>query len=215
MKIGLVAQIGKYLPGNVAHYFGRAALAKTAGVTLTSSGLSTLVEVACALVAASLLAPSVLFAGTHLGAAVLLVPVLIAVAVILAISMTVRGKFATRTEAVSYPFFAAASLAITISLLLSGLSAYCVFVSLSAPVIPWWHVVGAFALAWLAGLLTPGAPGGLGVRESVFVGLLGPQVGLAAALAAALLHRLVTAVVDFAAGVLGYAWLASGMRSNT
>ena len=34
-------------------------------------------------------------------------------------------------------------------------------------------IVGAFVVAWLVGLLTPGAPGGLGVREATLVLLLG------------------------------------------
>ena len=54
--------------------------------------------------------------------------------------------------------------------------------------------VFAFVVAWLAGFVTPGAPAGLGVRETVLVlGL--PQLG-PAALGVAIGHRVVTAIAD-------------------
>ena len=46
LKIGLVSQAGKYLPGNVVHYIGRTGLAKSAGISLRSGGLSVAVELA-------------------------------------------------------------------------------------------------------------------------------------------------------------------------
>src|SRR3954471_4051818 len=36
----------------------------------------------------------------------------------------------------------------------------------------WWVVAGAYCLAWCAGFLAFWAPGGLGVRELVFIGAL-------------------------------------------
>ena len=47
-------------------------------------------------------------------------------------------------------------------------------------------------MAWLAGLLTPGAPAGIGVRELVLVLLLKGIVPEAELLLAVLLSRLVT-----------------------
>ncbi|TVQ54167.1 MAG: UPF0104 family protein, partial [Spirulina sp. DLM2.Bin59] len=44
------------------------------------------------------------------------------------------------------------------------------------------QVISAFAVAWVLGLVLPGAPGGLGVFESVAVGLLSPQFLLPIAL---------------------------------
>ena len=214
LKIGLVAQIGKYLPGNVAHYFGRAALAKTAGVTLRYSGLSTLIEIGCALIAASLLAPIVLLADPHLQVAAPVVSGLLVVGVIAAIATVVRRVSRRTTEPISVHSFAAASAVITVSLLLSGLSAYFLLASIGEGLAPMWYVVGAFALSWITGLLTPGAPGGLGVRESVLIVLLGSYLSASAALAIALLHRLITTLVDLAAGLFGYLWFVVEARSK-
>jgi hypothetical protein len=55
---------------------------------------------------------------------------------------------------------------------------------------------GWLALAWVVGYVTPGAPGGLGLREAVLVLGLSPVVGDAEAMAVALAYRLVTIVAD-------------------
>jgi uncharacterized membrane protein YbhN (UPF0104 family) len=66
--------------------------------------------------------------------------------------------------------------------------------------------VGAFALAWVAGLLVLIAPAGLGAREVVLVLVFAPMVGAAAATSVALLLRVCHVLVDvvlalgFAAG---------------
>ena len=214
LKIGLVAQVGKYLPGNVAHFVGRAALGKSVGVKLQASAISTAVEIACALLAVTLLAPGIL-AGAALGArersalwAIILVSTFVVAAVIF-----LRARWRVDMTAAVRNFLSA-SLCLAVSLFLSGSSAYALLISIGAEPPHLLHVTGGFALAWVTGFLTPGAPGGLGVRETVFVALLGPEVGASAALGGAILHRLVTAAVDAAAGVTGYAWLASGARSK-
>jgi acetyltransferase-like isoleucine patch superfamily enzyme/uncharacterized membrane protein YbhN (UPF0104 family) len=72
-------------------------------------------------------------------------------------------------------------------------------------------IVGVLSLAWIVGLLTPGAPAGLGVREAVMIAGL-QWIGYAGdALGAALAYRLATLVGD---GVLGLAGLALRPRQR-
>ena len=59
-------------------------------------------------------------------------------------------------------------------------------------------MIGAYVLAWLAGLVTPGAPAGVGVRELVLLALLKGSVGQTELLLAVLLGRLVTVGGDVA-----------------
>ncbi len=60
-----------------------------------------------------------------------------------------------------------------------------------------WPVwLAGFALAWTAGLVVPGAPGGLGVFEAVLVLRLGGQVPEAPLLAVALSYRVIVTVAD-------------------
>jgi hypothetical protein len=56
--------------------------------------------------------------------------------------------------------------------------------------------LAGFALAWTAGLVVPGAPGGLGVFEAVLVLRLGGQVPEAPLLAVALSYRVIVTVAD-------------------
>ena len=71
----------------------------------------------------------------------------------------------------------------------------------------WPAVLGAYILAWLVGLVTPGAPAGLGVRELALLLLLDGAVGEAELVQAVVLARLVSALGD------GYFFLgASAIR---
>lgn len=57
-------------------------------------------------------------------------------------------------------------------------------------------ICASYIVAWLAGLLTPGAPAGIGIREVVLLALLSPVLGEANLLTAVVLGRLVTMAGD-------------------
>lgn len=60
-----------------------------------------------------------------------------------------------------------------------------------------------FAVAWLSGYLIPGAPAGLGIRESMMVLVLSPVIGTGTATALGITLRVTTTVGDAIAFVLG------------
>jgi len=66
----------------------------------------------------------------------------------------------------------------------------------------WWRWLSAFALAWTVGLVVPGAPGGLGVFESVLLLRLGAALPDPALLAVALGYRLVVTTADLLGGLV-------------
>ena len=68
-------------------------------------------------------------------------------------------------------------------------------------------VASAAILAWLAGYLTPGAPGGIGPREAALLFLLADQVAPADLILATLLFRVVTIAGDVICFVSG--WLVT------
>lgn len=82
-------------------------------------------------------------------------------------------------------------------LLISGLSFACVVATLSAS---WpnefWLIAACFVIAWLLGLVVPGAPAGIGIREAVLLGLLSHTIDSDTALIAVTLSRIVTAGGD-------------------
>ncbi|MFM8966531.1 MAG: lysylphosphatidylglycerol synthase domain-containing protein, partial [Vulcanococcus sp.] len=63
----------------------------------------------------------------------------------------------------------------------------------------WGGWLAGFAMAWTAGLVVPGAPGGLGVFEAVLLLRLTAVVPEAPLLAVAISYRLVTAAADLLA----------------
>ncbi len=58
------------------------------------------------------------------------------------------------------------------------------------------HLIVGYALAWLAGFIIPGSPGGLGVREACIILLFSPITGEQSALIAGLLLRIITTMGD-------------------
>jgi glycosyltransferase 2 family protein len=187
--IGLIAQVGKYVPGNAAHYLGRALLAKEAGLSYRASGISTLVELITTVLAAALVGVGALFLspGLQTYAVLALGLILLTVPALAAWSVSTGRRV---------HLFLTSILLLAISLTLSGVSFYFFVGNLWA--------VPAFALAWLIGFLLPGAPAGLGVREVVLVTLLAGIVNPPAITLAIVLHRLVTAVCDAIAATMGY-----------
>jgi dolichol-phosphate mannosyltransferase len=76
-------------------------------------------------------------------------------------------------------------------------------------------LLGAFALAWLLGVLVPLAPGGLGLREGSLVFSLGAAIGAGPATALALALRLVSFAGELVAiAIAELAALALGRRTT-
>ena len=74
--------------------------------------------------------------------------------------------------------------------------------------------IGLGGAAWLIGFVTPGSPGGLGVRESVLVSFLSPSIGPGAAVAATVSFRLVSIIADGVALVVGSFLLVGQVEPN-
>jgi uncharacterized membrane protein YbhN (UPF0104 family) len=67
--------------------------------------------------------------------------------------------------------------------------------------VKWLAVCGAYVVAWLIGLITPGAPAGVGVRELVLLFLLKDTITEAELVLVVLLGRTVTVTGDLLAFV--------------
>lgn len=189
-----VTQFGKYLPGNVGHHIGRAGLAIDAGVRMPVALLTICYELLLAIVAAAhlcavglLLWPPAAVAGQdwleHRWALLMLVSAGAVAGLLLAPRMVamltaLRGdecsdtrvfSLGLRTIASSYIMYVAGQIAIGI-----GLWGLAVTLSPTNTAMPSaLFFIGAFATSWIAGVVVPGAPAGLGVREVVLTVWLG------------------------------------------
>ncbi len=73
--------------------------------------------------------------------------------------------------------------------------------------------VGVFASGYILGLLALFAPGGVGMREVVFVALLGPVLGGDGAIALAIASRLLLTGTEVTAALVSF-WLGRGKESS-
>lgn len=203
-----VSQFGKYLPGNVGHFFGRALLAKGVGIPPSYSAQSILLEVSWSVGIASVLA----FFGLLLGYGVevsfsMLLFLLAACFLFPWLTIWVVNNFFPRIlnyflgeSELLFPGYGVVAKACALYLL----TFFCVGLILD------WHartLFGAensnillatifFSWSWVAGYITPGAPAGLGVREAVLVSTLSSLYGPGAAVGIAVSLRLVTTIGD-------------------
>ena len=211
------AQAGKYLPGNVGQYLGRAALARRHGIPLHQSALTVVFETtalivtaaACALLAPWTTAPWKI---GLLAAGAVAAPLLL----IHALERWFPGALERRLGTARLPRPSLAALGGTMLLYALGFACWGLAFELLArglfgagADLSWVRVIPAFALSWVAGFVTPGAPAGLGVREALLVGGTAPLYGPGTALSAALALRLVTVLGDGLAFLVGCA-LARG-----
>ena len=225
VQIIAVSQIGKYLPGNVGHYVGRAALASTAGVPVGVTVSTTLIEViwtvAIGAGLASLAVALFVDAFAQGGGDSIGTPHLVLAGGVLAVlpwlGVRLLNRFFPRLsrrlnggEPVVAPRLGTAAIVaamLIVCFLILGLS-----LTLQA-----WALFGVetpnfvaftllFAAAWVVGYVVPGAPGGLGVREGMMVLLFTPVVGAGAAVGLGITTRLLTVVGDglgFLLGIVG------------
>ena len=77
------------------------------------------------------------------------------------------------------------------------------FISMPLDLLSFFIVLTAFNSSWLLGFITPGSPGGLGVRESILMLMLSGVFGDAIVLMSALSMRVVTIFSDIAIFLIG------------
>jgi glycosyltransferase 2 family protein len=202
-----LAQVAKYLPGNVGQYLGRAALAKRHGIPLHRSALTFVFETTCLIVTAAVCA---LLAGTEISLATSWKIVLLAAAAVAAPFVLVHTLerwfpelLRRKTGLTRLPRPTVAVLGTCLALYAMSFGCWGLSFELLArglfgagSDLTWLRVVPAFALSWVAGFVTPGAPAGLGVREALLVAGTAPLYGPGTALSAALALRLVTVLGD-------------------
>lgn len=218
----LISQFAKYLPGNVAHHIGRIAMLKTAGFRMGRISIALLIEIVGAILAAvcvvliyvavtgdlmhlDLVPASPRAGGIVFGAVTIFFGVLCFVAIR---TGTIQRARTGDTLANLPPIGnIVASLALYMTnfvvwgIILFGLAS--IMAGQNQP--GFGFLTAMFALAWIAGLVTPGAPGGLGVREAVIVAMTGPVYGADAALFLSVGTRIVSTLGDLVALLIGLA----------
>ncbi len=184
-RIWSTSELARYVPGVIWQVVGRVYLLKPYGVRGSVCTTSQILELAIFLLANVLLAVSCLVwlgvrtfdetARPWLFGAMALVPVLILLlhpkVLYRLINFVMRrlGK-PPISDRMGFRILAGLLLWTMIGLAWQSLAIwFLVHEPLDLPLRKWWVVAGAYSLAWCAGFLSVFSPGGLGVRELVFM----------------------------------------------
>ncbi|MDG5977200.1 hypothetical protein H010_18203 [Hydrogenophaga taeniospiralis CCUG 15921] len=222
MQIIAIAQFGKYLPGNVGHFAGRAALGSNVGipvaVTLSTIMVETMWNLAVGAGFAALtlllfsreLLPMLPYSLGPLGLSLLTAGLLVVPAITLRLFNRFFPELSRRLgggkpiATTSFKTSLIVGAVVLLGFLILGgvlkLQAMWLF-HIDAGHYPTMTIL--FAASWLIGYVVPGAPGGVGVREAMMVLLFTPVVGAGAAVGLGVSMRLATMLGDSLAFGLG------------
>ncbi len=205
-----LANLGRYVPGKVWSVAGLVVLAQRAGVAPGPAAASAFViqavtlgsGVAVVAAAAPHSAPPLRLAAAAL----------VAVATIGALvwrpTAAWLGRLVNATPALE-PLALSAVFASTLLTVVSWWTYGAAFWMLARGLVagaalPLTGAVAAFTLGYILGLLALFAPGGVGVREVVLIGLLAPFLGAGGAVAVSVASRVLLTVLEAAAAVLTF-----------
>lgn len=184
-----VTQLAKYMPGNIFQFAGRQSIGLAAGLPGWPLAKSIIWEIGLLSLAGGLFGLLVLpllypdfsnhFSSLSFGIIICCISVLL--------------KWYFRTILIVRAFICD-----LFFLSVSGMIFVCMIqlTSVDGWQALWLHLCGAYVIAWLVGLLTPGAPSGVGVREMVLLFLLSGVMREADLLMAVILSRVVTVLGD-------------------
>jgi glycosyltransferase 2 family protein len=209
-----VGQLGKYVPGGIWPVVGRAEMARRGGVSPGVAYASTVLSLGLTYLAAILAATGTLLMGATGGAevtwqpVVALLPVGVAAlhpAVVERVLQLLR-RISGRPLSIRVPRWSTSVLLLLLHLpawLGIGLTTWIIAQALAPTPVDVRNIVFATTLSWVVGFLAVGVPGGIGVREAVFVAAATSVGSSGIAAAIALVARMIFVLVDLGgAGLL-------------
>ncbi len=188
----------KYLPGNIFHLVSRQAFFRHAGASQLHLARTSLTELLLQLAAATGIA-LLIYTSACLGRSCpnVALPGLQVPPWGVGVGLATLGLVALGVASRQFPFAALRQALVPTLVFFLGFAVILTLLfallrggspQLADP------LVAAYLVAWIVGFLTPGAPGGLGVREAVFIALAGVSGPLP--VEGALLGRLVSTLGD-------------------
>lgn len=181
IKIYLITNINKYLPGNIWHFFGRVKAIQAEGDSLALATVSVIIEPLLMAVSAlfiTVMSASIGIIEVNFSPLILIFQLIFIIIVLVSIhpkiinpilSKLAKGKGSKEiVNLTKYPLLPL--LGEVIFLLLRGFAFLLIllaFIPLKITLIP--QVLSGFSFAWLLGLIVPGAPGGIGIFEATII----------------------------------------------
>lgn len=192
-------QIAKYVPGNIVHLVGRHLYLRDRGVGHRTLATAAMMELSSLPMAATIALGLVIpvigisdFGSLAITTFARVLPVAVAAGIVaVVIFMPRKWRVPLGLVLIRGTGFMLAQ-GVIFAIILAAVTGNFAVLAISAAI-----------LAWLVGFLTPGAPGGIAVREAVLVGLLGFAGMQEGVLLAAVLMRLVTTSGDLVLFLIG------------
>lgn len=218
-----ITQFAKYVPGNVAQYIGRVGMSLARGIPARPLAVTLILETLLVIAAAVVMGVGTgalseigLQAVRHHGAQLAVIAALVVLAIV---GLFAFRRIAPRLLRRFAPRYAPAldgTLLPSQGSLAQAFMLYCAMyvgmgiglILLSHFLLPdaphdHWLLIAVFALAWVIGFVTPGAPGGLGVREGLMLLMLAPVYSTASAGILVIALRIATTLGDVLILVMG------------
>ena len=221
IRVYLITNIAKYLPGNVWHFYGRINAVSQKRGSLSAATFSVLLEpllMAASALLIAIFSTALGLVKTDLNFTIYLGQLLVLMAVLVGIHPRIlnplldrlsrsKGKvlLEQKTELTTYPFLPfLGEIGFVLFRGLGFIFAFMVLQSITFSQIP--SVISAFSIAWLLGLIVPGAPGGVGVFEATAIALLDEsQFPPANVLIVVALYRVISILAEAIAAFI--AWI--------
>ncbi|MDW6091567.1 hypothetical protein SBX64_03220 [Vibrio rhizosphaerae] len=191
VKIYGMSQLAKYVPGNIFHLAGRQVLGMASGIKASTLAKSTVLEL-------------IFIAGAGAIFGFLVLPILflnfsevdgififftLFILVLIALWQS-QGKHLVYSFCYHVSFLTVSGAVFFALLSMNDMNEQSISFH-QAPII-----IGAYVISWLGGLVTPGSPAGVGVRELILLFLLKNYIIETDLLMAIILARLVTVIGD-------------------
>ena len=221
IRVYLITNIAKYLPGNVWHFYGRINAVSQKRGSVSAATFSVLLEpllMAASALLIAIFSTALGLVKTDLNFTIYLGQLLVLMAVLVGIHPRILNPLLDRlsrskekvtleqkTELTTYPFLPfLGEIGFVLFRGLGFIFAFMVLQSIAFSQIP--SVISAFSIAWLLGLIVPGAPGGVGVFEATAIALLDEsQFPPANVLIVVALYRVISILAEAIAAFI--AWI--------
>jgi len=218
VRVWSLANLGRYLPGKVWSVAGLAVLARQYGVASWAAvGAAVVAQAVAAGTGAAVVAATIPGAASPLwlgAAGIIAVGTIVAVAHPTAVRLWQRLARGQTLRPLTARAVLATTTATVLSWLAYGAAFWCVSRGVLGPTaLAYGTAVGVFALGYIIGLLAIVVPGGVGVREAVFIGVLTPALGAGPAIAVSVASRLLLTAAEAVTALAGLA-LGPGPRTR-
>jgi hypothetical protein len=223
-EVYLKSNLGKYLPGNVMHYAGRNIIGGKYKLHQGDMVLATILEIGTMLIAVAILLVAVgfhtnieLIQSFVANKIVMYISVISVVAIgLIFLAMKMKQRvcdYLSKILCVRFIITLSIIIILRMTMMFIAGITFAGILQTMTIIIDWLTVAKIYCFAWVLGFVVPGAPGGLGVRETVLIISLAalPQETLMLAI---IWHRIATILADFVSFGMAFAWKRKDKQNN-